>query len=72
MAFHPVLSPDGTHVAYEWASAGTYSMRIAPVAGGRARVLPLPDLYVAAIRWAPDGRRLALIATGRSGIRTSP
>jgi Tol biopolymer transport system component len=65
MAFHPVLSPDGTHVAYEWASAGTYSMRIAPVAGGRARVLPLPDLYVAAIRWAPDGRRLALIATGR-------
>jgi Tol biopolymer transport system component len=65
MAFHPVLSPDGTHVAYEWASAGTYSMRIAPVAGGRARVVPLPDLYVAAIRWAPDGRRLALIATGR-------
>jgi Tol biopolymer transport system component len=65
MAFHPVLSPDGTHVAYEWASAGTYSMRIAPVAGGRARVLPLPDLYVAAIRWAPDGRTLALIATGR-------
>jgi Tol biopolymer transport system component len=63
VAFHPIVSPDGSQVAYEWGSRGGYSIRIAPITGGRPRVVLQRDMYVHAIRWAPDGRRLAVITT---------
>ena len=49
-----------------------YSIRVAPVGGGPARVvLGQRELYASAITWAPDGSRLAVV-TGNARGGTDP
>lgn len=57
----PVLSPDGSRVAYFTDAPGEYRLRVAPTdGGGSGRTLPVEDepTYYRELTWSPDGRRL--------------
>lgn len=57
---HPQVSPDGQMVAY---LSGTQRVRlqVRPAAGGPARTLARSVWNLEAVRWSPDGARLAVI-----------
>jgi Tol biopolymer transport system component/DNA-binding winged helix-turn-helix (wHTH) protein len=67
----PVVSPDGKQVAYLFREEQTRRMMVAllPIEGGEPvkifHEMPTPDGYL--LRWTPDGRALAYIAT-REGV----
>ncbi len=65
----PMLSPDGTRIAFTRRTGGTSSVWLVPLAGGPATQIPgtLGDTHPT---WAPSGRVLAAAHrdTGRSSI----
>ncbi len=52
---NPLISPDGTWVAYV-TCCGSNTIRIVPVNGGNARTLVEPEAAVNLLAWSPDGR----------------
>jgi Tol biopolymer transport system component len=63
-AEYPVISPDGTLVAYGWTVGNVYSIRIVKFDGSAARVVATPpfDSLYGQLAWSPDGKRLAAVA----------
>ena len=66
----PVVSPDGTLVAFIRQSASLEHARlmVAGVDGGNLRMLYRSADYVNSVSWSPDSRRIAFLADGR--VRT--
>ena len=66
----PVVSPDGTLVAFIRQSASLEHARlmVAGVDGGNLRMLYRSADYVNSASWSPDSRRIAFLADGR--VRT--
>jgi tricorn protease len=63
---HPVLSPDGSQVAFAAEYDGNLDVYVVPVAGGEPKRLtyhPDPDLPVG---WTPDGRAILFRSTRAS------
>jgi Tol biopolymer transport system component len=64
----PVISPDGSEVAYVWVDS---SIRITTIDGMRTRVLvEKPGFFFHSLRWSPTGRQLAVIAIDYPKDRT--
>jgi Tol biopolymer transport system component len=64
----PVISPDGSEVAYVWMDS---SIRITSIDGMRTRVLvEKPGFFIHNLRWSPTGRQLAVIAIDYPKDRT--
>ncbi|MBI4905623.1 MAG: PD40 domain-containing protein [Acidobacteria bacterium] len=59
-----VLSPDGKHIAYQWADSRTkfvYEVRVVDVDGKNERTLHRPvDGFASPLAWLPDGKRIAV------------
>jgi tricorn protease len=63
METHPVISPDGTQVAFAGEYEGNLDVYVIPIEGGEPRRLtyhPDPDLPVA---WTPDGKSILFRST---------
>ncbi len=63
METHPVISPDGTQVAFAGEYEGNLDVYVIPIEGGEPRRLtyhPDPDLPVA---WSPDGKSILFRST---------
>jgi dipeptidyl aminopeptidase/acylaminoacyl peptidase len=58
----PRFSPDGTSLVFLSRRSGKSRPWLLPLAGGEPRELAAPDADVSDVRWAPDGRRLLLLA----------
>ena len=58
--YHAVLSPDGARLAYDSDRDGSRGVYVADRDGGNA-VRVSGDGFAAVPRWAPDGRRLAVV-----------
>jgi Tol biopolymer transport system component len=59
----PKISPDGSHVFYQWLEAGKYKSFVVPAAGGVPQTV-CDDCYQGS--WAADGKRLLV---GRTANR---
>ena len=65
--YSPSLSPDGTHVVYDWVVGGVTGLYIKPVDGGSPAPVPiggdirLPDSAHA--KWSPRGDRIAFLSS---------
>ncbi|MFI7315845.1 S41 family peptidase [Streptomyces venezuelae] len=69
---HPRISPDGTTVAWTSTRDGAPEVHIAPVDGGPSKRLTYWGCWRTAVRgWTPDGRVLAVSATGQASLRRS-
>ena len=66
----PSLSPDGSEVAFLSDRGGHPQIWIAPVSGGEARLVPLTEDPVTAVRWSADGAWLAASVAYGGGVRT--
>ncbi|MEU5898182.1 S41 family peptidase [Streptomyces venezuelae] len=67
---HPRISPDGTTVAWTSTRDGAPEVHIAPVDGGPSKRLTYWGCWRTAVRgWTPDGRVLAVSATGQASLR---
>jgi hypothetical protein len=60
---HPVFSPDGSRIAYEYAG----DIWVVTTAGVRTRISRTPTAAETGARWSPDGTRLAY-TSGRHGV----
>lgn len=59
---NPVISPDGTEVAYFSDASGEYALVVARASDGQLRQrieLPPPASFPRELTWSPDGRHLA-------------
>jgi dipeptidyl aminopeptidase/acylaminoacyl peptidase len=66
----PRWSPDGSEVAFLRATNGDPAqVAILPMEGGEARLVTDFELGVEAVEWAPDGKRLAVVAVCYVGDR---
>jgi dipeptidyl aminopeptidase/acylaminoacyl peptidase len=64
--FSPVWSPDGSHIAFAVTASGSIAKTLytADGAGGSVQQLATFDGVVVALHYAPDGKRLAMLAQG--------
>ncbi|HEY4217994.1 MAG TPA: gamma-glutamyltransferase, partial [Gemmatimonadaceae bacterium] len=68
----PVLSPDGTRIAYVAIADGTHKLRVRTLDGGKDTVV-LTDPRIERPAWSPSGDRLSWTATGaRGGVYVTP
>jgi Tol biopolymer transport system component/DNA-binding winged helix-turn-helix (wHTH) protein len=76
MSRAPIVSPDGTLVAYLYREDdGPFRLAVAPFGGGGpVRTFELPSTYERIIRWTPDGRAVAYLdaPNGVSNIVAQP
>lgn len=63
MEEQPVVSPDGTQLAYVSAKSGTQELWVAPVRAGAGRQLTFGSHRPSNPRWSRDGRYLVYAAT---------
>lgn len=66
----PAWSPDGTRIAYYTQNAGPQGdieIWLIDLAGGEPRFLSYAGRFVGGLTWSPDGRRLALSSSYRTG-----
>jgi len=73
-AFQPVISPDGTLLAFGAERSGSDAILIMPAEGGEPRVLVEGSGDNDRPRWSPDGSEVAFMSTrgGKSGIWVVP
>ena len=62
-AGHPLFSPDGRQVAYQWYEKGRTSLRVIGSDGSRMRVLSETGTITPAA-WSPDGKWIASVLSG--------
>ncbi|TAM59879.1 S9 family peptidase [bacterium] len=58
----PRFAPDGAALAFVRAEGEHGRIHVLPVAGGEAQAVGEPRDGISALRWSPDGRRLAFVA----------
>ena len=68
---YPVISPDGTLVAYGWTAHDGYSIRVIKFDGSAMRIIATPtiDNLYSQVAWSPDGKRLAIVANAKDRSR---
>ena len=62
------VTPDGSAVSYHVTQEGADEIWVLPVSGGTAhRLVRHEGTEVSAHAWSPDGTRIAIVKTSRSG-----
>jgi tricorn protease len=67
---HPVLSPDGTMIAFTSNRTGPYNVFVIPATGGEARQLTWNTHSDSPVTWTPDGTKIVVHGPPRDSFNS--